>query len=608
MGIKGLQTVIDDNLHLICGPAETVQGELVIDGVNLLHELYLQHHLDWANGGCYAELRQITIEFFANLKSAGVRPTVVIDGAGIESHLKDKVYRRNLSIGDIPGCIQRAHTPGHVGETRHFLPELSRMTFVSAVKEAGDIPLYFTDGKANTTAVMLANNYHCPVLGNDTNYCVFDIHSGVILYKHLNINVSTHTCTAHVVQRGHLFQGFFNLNDHSLAFAMIAMLGDGGPELPDLYCARSELQHMIDSQPGIDYAHHREQDRPINVAKFLESFGSLQEFESRVSRFRLSDKCKSQLTGSCAKAERRYTISLSMSREFLQNNTIIQCSLPCELPPPLLRQFRNGDLPDFLIDAIALGRTYLCQQVGDVNQPPVVVLGCPVREAAYGFARKLMNKRSSKSIIEYHRNAFGATRGLNYSEHQTEPDHSTRKRLGVTKIAELNEEHRKRLARQAICTVFGCTWEDIGVFDNDREESWMLIVAMTRFWVRHQLVQQLPLADHVIRSLVYSFVRCSSRVRGEGHQQPHHLPDTFGHPNWIRVYHAALEWQCLYADTVGLNAILMQPFEVPSPACLYDGQIVLHYAVRDGVEAQVGQLSQQERQLYDKLLTAIIRD
>ena len=87
-----------------------------------------------------------------------------------------------------------------------------------------------------------------------------------------------------------------------------------------------------------------------------------------------------------------------------------------------------------------------------------------------------------------------------------------------------------------------------------------------------------------------------------------HFPspaDTFGDRNWIRAYHAALEWQCLYADTVGLNAILMQLFEVPSPACLYDGSTVLHHAVRGCIEAKVQQLTSREKQLYKKLLTTI---
>ncbi len=206
---------------------------------------------------------------------------------------------------------------------------------------------------------------------------------------------------------------------------------------------------------------------------------------------------------------------------------------------------------------------------------------------------------------------FGTKQGLNYSEHQAEPDHSTQKRLGAKKIAELTEEERKKLAKEAICTTFGCTLEDISMFDNDEERYWMLVAALTRFWARHQLVKQsLPDCDRIFHSLTYSFVKCSNRMQNQHpqdqilHDDP--LPDTFRDPNWIKAYHAALEWQCLYADTVGLNSILMQPFEMPSPACLYNGEIVLHYGLRGGIEVPVEHLSQRERQLYDELIAAIL--
>ena len=226
MGVKGFHAVIDSNLPSICGPIVSIRDRLVIDGVNLLHELYLQHHLDWANGGCYPKLHDITVEFFRNLQSAGVQSIVVMDGAGIENHLQDLVYRRNRSIEDIPESIKQAHTSPNSGETRHFLPVLSRVTFMNAVKEVRGVSLFCADGKANATVVKLANHYGCPVLGNDTNYCVFDVRGGVILYKYFNIGPGL--CTAHVIQRNRLFQTYFKLNDLSLVFAMVGILGDGG--------------------------------------------------------------------------------------------------------------------------------------------------------------------------------------------------------------------------------------------------------------------------------------------------------------------------------------------------------------------------------------------
>ena len=604
MGVKGFLAVLDSNLPSICGPIASIQGrQLVIDGVNLLHSLYQEHHLDWANGGYYVKLREITLEFFGNLQSARVQPIVVMDGAGIESHVQDVVYRRNRTIGDIPENIQKAHTSPNKEETRHFLPILSRATFVNAVKEVSGVTLICADGKANTTVVQLANHYGCPVLANDTNYCIFDVRGGVIFYKYLTLGHGV--CTAYVFDRSRFFQAHLKLNDLSLVFAMVAILGDGADKsVPGLYYIRSPLQRMIDNQPEVQGG----RNWPLNVAQFLHRFGTMERFKREISTFRLDTNIKTQLSENCTRAVRFYTVSFTKSCEALQDTTSIKCSYPCDVPSPLLQQFRNGVLPDFMMDAIALGQTCLCQQPGDVKQTPVVTIGCPIRVAAYGFAGGLMDQRRSAGIItEYYRNTDGAQAQLAYTAHQVNPICNTRE-LMVTNIAQLDEDTRISLAKQTICTILGCSLEAISTFNNDAEKSWMLVVAMTHFWAEQQLRNRmLPNADLVIRAMVYSFVKCSSQVQDESSRWSHSPSpaDTFGDRNWIRAYHAALEWQCLYADTVGLNAILMQPFEVPSPACLYDGPTVLHYAVRGGIEAKVQQLTRKEKQLYEKLLTTV---
>jgi hypothetical protein len=363
---------------------------------------------------------------------------------------------------------------------------------------------------------------------------------------------------------------------------------------------------MIDNQSGVKGG----RNWPTNVAGFLQRFGTLERFKREINTFRVDPNIKSQLSENCVKAERLYTISSTISCEALQDTTTIRCSYPCDVPSPLLRLFRNGDLPNFMMDTVALGKTCLCQQPGDVKQAPVATLGCPVRVAAYGFASGLMNQRQSPNMVtEYYRNADGAQGQLVYTAHQINPTCNVRE-LMVTNIAQLDETTRVSLAKQAICDILGLSLEAISTFDNDEEKSWMLVVAITHFWAQSQRRNHtLPNADLVIRAMVYSFVKCWSQVQEESSssrlsQSP--VPaDTFRDPIWIRAYHAALEWQCLYADAVGLNAILMQPLEVISPACLYDGPTVLHYAVRGGIEGKVQQLTRTERQLYEKLLAAV---
>ena len=477
MGVKGFLKVIDNNRSTICGPIVSICGQLVIDGVNLLHWLYQEHHLDWANGGYYAKLREVVVEFFANLQSAGVRPIVVMDGAGIESHVEDVVYRRNRTIGDIPEHIQKVHTSQGRDETRHFLPVLSRDTFVHAVKEVSGVSLICADGKANTTVVRLANHYGCPVLANDTNYCVFDVRCGVIFYKYLTLGDGV--CKAFVFDRNRFFQAHFKLSDLSLVFAMVAILGDGGDKsVPALYYKGSPLQRMINSQPGVK---GDLRNWPASVAQFLQRFGTMEHFRREISTFRIDPNIKSQLSENCFRAERFYSISSTTSCEGLQDTTTIKCSYPSDVPSPLVRLFRSGDLPNFMMDVIAVGKTCLCQQPGDPKQAPVMAIGCPIRVAAYGFASGLMNRRQSPLMItEYYRNSDSAHGQLLYTAHQINPVCNVRE-LMITNIAQLDEMTRVSLAKQAICDIFGVSLEVISTFDSDEDRSWMLAVAITHF-------------------------------------------------------------------------------------------------------------------------------
>ena len=173
------------------------------------------------------------------------------------------------------------------------------------------------------------------------------------------------------------------------------------------------------------------------------------------------------------------------------------------------------------MEAIALGKNCLSQQVGDVRQPSVVKLGSPIRAAVYGFASGLMDPRSSENVTEYHRNNADAHQQLTYTSHDNMVPICVRPELMVTNIAQLSEEDRVSLAKQTILAIFDCTWDNVRTFDNDTERSWMLIVALTRFWAKYQQSNRLmQKADRVIKSMVYSFVTCFSRVHSDSQARP----------------------------------------------------------------------------------------
>ncbi len=211
MGIKGLTKLINENKACICTAPGPLGSELVIDGYSVLHELYILYGLDWANGGCYAQQYQVTIDFFQALVASGVKPVVVVDGGGSKEQLEETCHRRNRIIKDLPSMIEEEHQGR---KSSHIMPILARDIFVSSLKENG-IDVFVADGKATKTVVRLANYYQCPVLSNNSTYCICNIEGGVILFSHLDIK----TCMASIYKQTKLIE-FCGLSNPDLLYAV----------------------------------------------------------------------------------------------------------------------------------------------------------------------------------------------------------------------------------------------------------------------------------------------------------------------------------------------------------------------------------------------------
>ena len=56
------------------------------------------------------------------------------------------------------------------------------------------------------------------------------------------------------------------------------------------------------------------------------------------------------------------------------------------------------------MNAICIGKCTLDPNIRDPDQPPIPLLGRPVRQMMYGFAMPLMSASHRRCITEYHRN------------------------------------------------------------------------------------------------------------------------------------------------------------------------------------------------------------
>jgi hypothetical protein len=587
MGIKGLMKLINENVESICTAPQSMRGELIIDGYGILHELYEKYKLDWANGGCYGEQHRATLEYFECMANAGVKPIVIVDGGGSAMQHADTVHRRQKDIRKTTENIKQHHQGA---AAPHTLPIMAREIFVSSLREK-NVDVYVADGKATKTIVYLANYYDCPVLTNNTYYCVCNVNKGVVFFKNLNIS----TCTAPVYEQTKI-ASFLGIST-DLLYAVVAVIGDGSDKyVPFLYHGRIKAkieECASDNSRGRSWV--------LNVVDFLKAkrITCFAEFEQKLRHLNFGGMCN-MLSENCKKVETVYVQNYMprkvLSIEELNASTTIKCSKPCPLPITILKAYRIGMFPVLAMNAMTIGKCALEQTVGDVEQPPIPVLGRRVRQLIYGLVSSFMNREGQTGVFEFHR----TDRNLEYDEHIVAPL-CEEEELLTTNINSLDEVRRKDLAMQAVCKVLQCP--EYLVHSSEVEGDKMLVALVTRYWSSYIIEREpMPNPNQLVKAVVLNFFFNSSDRAGidEGN---------FSDPDWIKVYHALVEWQSLYRNVCSLNTMLCQPFRTISPSFLFDGPFIIFLALHpspDIIDTYAMKLSISNKSQYRKLLASII--
>ena len=589
MGIKGLMKLINENRRDVCTEPRYIRGELVVDGYGVLHELYEKYELDWANGGCYAHQHRVTIDYFQALVNGGIKPIVVLDGGGCAVQHEDTVYRRQKSITDTPSQIK------DLGSSKHTLPIMAREIFLDSLKEKR-IEVYVADGRATKSIVHLANSYNCPVLTNNTYYCICNVVGGVAFFKHFDSNTGKVT----VYNQTKLVE-FCKMGNPDLVNAVVAIMGDGSDlSVPSLYHGRirAEIQKCVSSD-----IHGR--SWVLNVADFLQKnkIASFNEFKDKLNILFGWRQWGEKLLDNCKKVEDKYISNYSttstLTSEELNALTTIKCSKPCDLPGPVFRDYRSGTFPVLAINAMTIGKCVLEHFVGDQEQHPPPMLGKPVRQLMYGLAKNLMSKEGRSNIQEFYRNIEGA---LIYESHMVTPkcEHES---LLLTNIYGLDADVRKPLAVRAICEVLECPEHIL-----DGESVYAIVTLVTRYWAKHLIqVEPMPNTEQLIKALVINFFFNLSDPDVD--RQPDIDKSKYSDPYWIKVYHALLEWQSLYRNVCSLNAMLNHPFKVMSPCFLYDGPLVFFLALYPSpqiIDTYISKLNSVDKAQYEKIFSLIM--
>lgn len=181
MGVGGLTTFVDDNNHLLTDH-RLHDTRVVVDGNNLYHFLYFYYRIDFRYGGNLNDFAECVFTYFTTLRTCNIEPYVVFDGAYAmdDSKLRTVMKRAKDKIVHCKSISR--------GLRGKLIPALAYDVFknmlnVLSIKHATCM------FEADDQIAALANAWNCPVMSNDSDFFIFDLKGGFIVFDYVNLQV-----------------------------------------------------------------------------------------------------------------------------------------------------------------------------------------------------------------------------------------------------------------------------------------------------------------------------------------------------------------------------------------------------------------------------------
>jgi len=573
MGIKGLFKFISEHKDQVCCPLAPLKGKLLVDGYSILHEIYTRSCLEWSTGGCYDDQHRATLDFYDTLIKAGVEPIDVLDGADSKDDISDTIDRRNGEINGIPGEIRNRYEHFEDrGYRDHYFPVLAKQVYKASLKLVDGVEVTAAEKKAYWMLIPRAYHPNCPVLTNNTNYCLPALSGGVALMHHFDLK----TCSAPVYLQSKLVE-FLQLRSPDLLYAIAAIMGENNrPAIRNIYHGRA--RHFIERAAPQPLP----KNRPfvMNIADYLrgKKFRSFEDFEDQALKLDFGRYQGRPPDPTPDPNEQLQFNCLTVREKFIDKNS--QCERgeianfsAKNFPQEVISQYKQGNYPEVVFAAVSKGQCILDIFVGDPDQPPVSKIGESIREVMYGLVMNKMEERWFRTKVEEYYRSDTPTTGekpWEFTAHVVKPNG----KFKALNILTLDEKKRKEAGEAAICEVLESPVHAPEEFDS--ESPYVMTRLTLLYWGRHLQRKAQPdpptLTTQIIKALLVNLLipNCCDKNLEQ---------DLYFNPMWIKVYHAFLEWQVLYRDVCSLNCMLFCPLVELQPTNMINGSAVIKLAL-----------------------------
>ncbi|XP_013379314.1 protein asteroid homolog 1-like [Lingula anatina] len=420
MGIHGLSSFIQDNPHLL-QEHKLHDTKIIIDGNNLYHFLHYNYRIPYHCGGDYDTFAKNIRDFFNTLRTCNISPVVVFDG-GYESD--DRKLRTTLRRSQ-----ERIHLAGFIsqGMRGKILPILAYEVFRDVLVEL-DISHLTCDFEADDQIAALANEWNCPVVSNDSDFYVFDVHCGYIPFDHIDLNVQVYNepdvdsdgghgmlggCVDASreekeckylrarIYRVHNFLQHFSCT-HTVALPVLAALL-GNDFVDSRVFETFFAQVPLPKGSKHDFFTNKRHSKIIGLMLWMKNFSTVERITNQLLPHIQKDK-RDKVTEIIKKSVENYTNPTTKLADFFSSPVEKELGHlltydQCILPAWFAEQFRFSRVPKLMLNAVSLHRIFLLAQVEDMKQSSSYTCSRKLRQIIYGLLLT-HDKNCNKEITE----------------------------------------------------------------------------------------------------------------------------------------------------------------------------------------------------------------
>ena len=547
MGIQYLTTLIKEHYPSKTWRTITPRGKLVLDGKSISRTISSSKEFDWIYGGQYWELRDHFIRFFKGLRDSGIDPIVIFDGVDYNEDKTDtKIHRKKENVKNVFKAILNNERSGSA------LPIFGGIVFCETLKELG-VEFIFADGDADRDTARIANHYNCPVVANDSDYFIFNLKAGYIPMDCLYWDQQP--VKAKLYERDRFVYKFYFNHNPDLIYLIPVIMGNDFMKQVDSPSLKRDIEvtkqraRRIGTQINEKWKYDK-----LEILYYISIFNTVTDFTKHLSKICGPGDATSVISKNYEKAKEMYDIEISMI-DLMESKNLKTAN--CTLVPDIIMQrYRKGLFATSVMVVIVLNKYIVPVMIDNPHDYTAMEIGKHIRKCIYMILSPYL--MSEPEVIE-----TTITNEEARDERVSWTDVSHLNLPCINDVMDLNEDKRIEL----LCKVMKTPLEVSMTFT---ESKWKLVAVSLHYWSQHAHPD-----IHLIEALVLCFIRCSFN---EKDCPSNNVPDHRRDKKWLEALHTFAQWSCTYYDALGLNNVLMNPLPFMSPAVLFNGKLVMHYA------------------------------